>query len=188
MNVVLYSMGFPFIGLTTTKKKKERTNQNRNYIINRDDCSLCCTCMIIIRRAKALRRRGEFSVSSIQLVSLRDTSGIEKVNDARTRFFFNDENKPVGFMRRNKTKKWHAANTTKNKRRIEAIDSSLYYSLDSRGVGCSPVLHHRTKRSNDVMSRAHPPLPIHGDEEPHPDGIGLIAYLFELVKVRVTPP
>jgi hypothetical protein len=144
--------------------------------------------MIIIRRAKALRRRGEFSVSSIQLVSLRDTSGIEKVNDARTRFFFNDENKPVGFMRRNKTKKWHAANTTKNKRRIEAIDSSLYYSLDSRGVGCSPVLHHRTKRSNDVMSRAHPPLPIHGDEEPHPDGIGLIAYLFELVKVRVTPP
>jgi hypothetical protein len=53
------------------------------------------------------------------------------VNDARTRFFFNDENKPVGFMRRNKTKKWHAANTTKNKRRIEAIDSSLYYSHDS---------------------------------------------------------
>lgn len=70
-------------------------------------------------------------------------------------------------MMRNKTKKWHAANTTKNKRRIEAIDSSLYYSHDSRGVGCSPVLHHQTKQSNDVISRAHPSLYLYMEMKSH---------------------
>lgn len=134
--------------------------------------------MIIIRRAKSLRRGGEFSVSSIQLVSLRDTSGIEKLNDARTRFFFflNDEKKRVGFMRRNKTKKWHAANTTKKK---EESRQSTHRFIILTTVGCAPVLHHRTKRSNDVMSRAqHPSLYLDGDEETHPDGIGLISPIF----------
>lgn len=180
-------MGFPFIELTTTKKK--RKNESKSKLYNQSRLLPLLHLYDYYKTSKGPAASwGVFCIVHPTRLAPGHEWHWKSERCENSFFFFNDENKPVGFMMRNKTKKWHAANTTKNKRRIEAIDSSLYYSHDSRGVGCSPVLHHRTKRSNDVMSRAHPPLPIHGDEEPHPDGIGLIAYLFELVKVRVTPP